>query len=100
MCTGKKGRKSARMCACVCVCVCVQVKDGGYELEHDGRLVTVFSAPNYCDQVRAAFVLVLVRVRVRICNWGRCMCGFTMCAPVRMGAHPGAHIQAHKCVHL
>ncbi|VEU22886.1 DEKNAAC103986 [Brettanomyces naardenensis] len=26
-----------------------EVRDGGYEIEHDGRLVTVFSAPNYCD---------------------------------------------------
>ena len=23
----------------------------GYEIEHSGRLVTVFSAPNYCDQM-------------------------------------------------
>lgn len=28
-----------------------EVKDEGYEIEHDGRLITVFSAPNYCDQV-------------------------------------------------
>lgn len=28
-----------------------EVRDGGYEIEHDGKLVTVFSAPNYCDQV-------------------------------------------------
>ncbi|KAK9663892.1 hypothetical protein RND81_14G004600 [Saponaria officinalis] len=27
-----------------------EVKMDGYEFEHDGRLVTVFSAPNYCDQ--------------------------------------------------
>ncbi|KAL5997706.1 hypothetical protein ACLOJK_008636 [Asimina triloba] len=27
-----------------------EVKDEGYEIEHDGRLITVFSAPNYCDQ--------------------------------------------------
>ncbi|KAK9467449.1 Metallo-dependent phosphatase-like protein [Lipomyces arxii] len=26
-----------------------EVRMGGYEVEHDGRLVTVFSAPNYCD---------------------------------------------------
>lgn len=26
-----------------------EVRMGGYELEHDGKLVTVFSAPNYCD---------------------------------------------------
>ena len=31
---------------------CSQVKDEGYEVEHDGFLVTIFSAPNYCDQAR------------------------------------------------
>lgn len=28
-----------------------EVKDEGYEIEHNGKLITVFSAPNYCDQV-------------------------------------------------
>jgi len=28
-----------------------EVKDNGYEITHDGKLVTVFSAPNYCDQM-------------------------------------------------
>ncbi|KAE8721923.1 Serine/threonine-protein phosphatase 5 [Hibiscus syriacus] len=28
-----------------------EVKDEGYEIEHDGKLITVFSAPNYCDQM-------------------------------------------------
>eukprot|EP00658_Telonema_sp_P-2_P002878 TRINITY_DN1105_c0_g1_i4.p1 TRINITY_DN1105_c0_g1~~TRINITY_DN1105_c0_g1_i4.p1 ORF type:complete len:420 (+),score=113.04 TRINITY_DN1105_c0_g1_i4:134-1393(+) len=28
-----------------------EVKDEGYEIHHDGKLVTVFSAPNYCDQM-------------------------------------------------
>ena len=27
------------------------MKDGGYEIEHDGWLITVFSAPNYCDHM-------------------------------------------------
>ncbi|KAI8027685.1 Serine/threonine-protein phosphatase 5 [Camellia lanceoleosa] len=27
-----------------------EVKDEGYEIEHDGKLILVFSAPNYCDQ--------------------------------------------------
>ncbi|OLY85667.1 Serine/threonine-protein phosphatase 5 [Smittium mucronatum] len=26
-------------------------KDSGYEIAHDGKLVTVFSAPNYCDEM-------------------------------------------------
>lgn len=28
-----------------------EVKDDGYEVSHDGRLITVFSAPNYCDSM-------------------------------------------------
>lgn len=28
-----------------------EVKQEGYEVDHNGRLVTVFSAPNYCDQM-------------------------------------------------
>lgn len=28
-----------------------EVKTEGYEIDHNGKLVTVFSAPNYCDQV-------------------------------------------------
>ena len=28
-----------------------EVKDGGYEVAHDGYLITVFSAPNYCDNM-------------------------------------------------
>jgi serine/threonine-protein phosphatase 5 len=35
-----------------------QVKEEGYEVAHNGLLVTVFSAPNYCDQMgnKGAFV--------------------------------------------
>jgi hypothetical protein len=33
------------------VCLPLQVKEEGYEVAHDGLLVTVFSAPNYCDQM-------------------------------------------------
>ena len=28
-----------------------QVKEEGYEVEHGGYCITVFSAPNYCDQM-------------------------------------------------
>lgn len=34
-----------------------EVKDEGYEIEHDGKLITVFSAPNYCDQVTSRWFL-------------------------------------------
>ncbi|XP_050935581.1 serine/threonine-protein phosphatase 5-like isoform X4 [Cucumis melo] len=35
-----------------------EVKDEGYEIAHDGKLITVFSAPNYCDQMgnKGAFI--------------------------------------------
>jgi serine/threonine-protein phosphatase 5 len=47
------------MCVPVWCCVLyIQVKEEGYEVAHDGHLVTVFSAPNYCDQMgnKGAFV--------------------------------------------
>jgi serine/threonine-protein phosphatase 5 len=28
-----------------------EVKDEGYVIEHEGKCITVFSAPNYCDQM-------------------------------------------------
>ncbi|XP_022149750.1 serine/threonine-protein phosphatase 5-like [Momordica charantia] len=35
-----------------------EVKEEGYEVEHDGKLITIFSAPNYCDQMgnKGAFI--------------------------------------------
>lgn len=35
-----------------------EMKEEGYEVEHDGKLITVFSAPNYCDEMgnRGAFI--------------------------------------------
>lgn len=35
-----------------------EMKEEGYQVEHSGKLVTVFSAPNYCDQMgnKGAFI--------------------------------------------
>jgi serine/threonine-protein phosphatase 5 len=35
-----------------------EVKDEGYVEEHDGKCITIFSAPNYCDQMgnKGAFI--------------------------------------------
>ncbi|XP_012258338.1 serine/threonine-protein phosphatase 5 [Athalia rosae] len=35
-----------------------EVKDNGYEIAHDGKCITVFSAPNYCDTMnnRGAYI--------------------------------------------
>lgn len=35
-----------------------EVKQEGYEVQHDGRCITVFSAPNYCDSAnnKGAFI--------------------------------------------
>jgi serine/threonine-protein phosphatase 5 len=38
-----------------------EVKDAGYEYEHGGKLVTVFSAPNYCDQMGNKGALLSVK---------------------------------------
>jgi serine/threonine-protein phosphatase 5 len=37
-----------------------EVKDMGYELAHDGKCITVFSAPNYCDTMgnKGAFIVL------------------------------------------
>lgn len=37
-----------------------EVKDMGYELAHDGKCITVFSAPNYCDTMgnKGAFIIL------------------------------------------
>jgi len=36
-----------------------QVKDEGYEIEKGDRVITVFSAPKYCDQMtnKGAFII-------------------------------------------
>ncbi|CDJ66091.1 serine/threonine protein phosphatase, putative [Eimeria necatrix] len=35
-----------------------EMKEAGYEVEHGGKLITVFSAPNYCDEMgnKGAFI--------------------------------------------
>lgn len=35
-----------------------EMKEEGYEVDHSGKLITVFSAPNYCDQMgnKGAFI--------------------------------------------
>jgi serine/threonine-protein phosphatase 5 len=35
------------------------MKDEGYEVEAEGRVITIFSAPNYCDQMKnkGAYIL-------------------------------------------
>lgn len=36
-----------------------EVRQGGYSVEHDGRLITVFSAPNYVRLLRCALTLAV-----------------------------------------
>lgn len=35
------------------------MKEQGYEIEADGKVITVFSAPNYCDQMgnKGAYII-------------------------------------------
>ncbi|XP_008480137.1 serine/threonine-protein phosphatase 5 [Diaphorina citri] len=44
-----------------------EVKQDGYEVAHDGRCITVFSAPNYCDSVgnKGAFITMKVRMQIK-----------------------------------
>lgn len=37
-----------------------EVKDMGYEIAHNGKCITVFSAPNYCDTMgnKGAFIIL------------------------------------------
>jgi len=38
-----------------------EVKPKGYQIEHNGQLVTLFSAPNYCDQVGNMGAYAIIR---------------------------------------
>ena len=40
-----------------------EVKDAGYEVEADGRVITIFSAPNYCDQMGNKGALIIFKGR-------------------------------------
>lgn len=37
-----------------------EVKDAGYEIAHNGKCITVFSAPNYCDTMgnKGAYIIL------------------------------------------
>ena len=37
-----------------------EVKEEGYAIEHGGKCVTIFSAPNYCDSIgnKGAFIRI------------------------------------------
>lgn len=37
-----------------------EVKDMGYEIAHNGKCITVFSAPNYCDTMgnKGAYIIL------------------------------------------
>ena len=54
----------------------VQVKEEGFEVAHDGYTITIFSAPNYCDQM------------VRLDSWlhGRHSKAGQPCAALRLRA--------------
>ena len=51
-----------------------EVKMNGYEVHHKGKLVTVFSAPNYCDKIGnlGAFVIFKMPEMVPVYNTFEC----------------------------
>lgn len=38
-----------------------EVKQDGYEIDHNGKLITIFSAPNYCDTVGNYGAYIILR---------------------------------------
>ncbi len=49
-----------------CLLAAPQVKEEGFEVAHGGYCVTIFSAPNYCDQmVRGRAMAVACQPRLR-----------------------------------
>ena len=57
------------------VCRAHQVVNGGYKFFHDNKLVTIFSAPNYCGEVGNNGAVMYIDE-----NLG---CSFTILKPVR-----------------
>lgn len=45
-----------------------EVRMGGYEVEHNGRLITVFSAPNYCDTLGNSGAVVHISENPNYCK--------------------------------
>nr|XP_027201331.1 serine/threonine-protein phosphatase 5-like [Dermatophagoides pteronyssinus] len=41
-----------------------EMKDEGYEIMHDGKLITVFSAPNYCDTMNNSAAVIRFTKRI------------------------------------
>jgi len=48
---------------------CIYANMQGYEVEHGGKTITIFSAPNYCDQMgnKGAFIHLDATLKVRVC---------------------------------
>ncbi len=56
----------------------------GYSIDHDGRCITIFSAPNYCDQVTHVHMCIYIYICTYILKY--------------MHTHTHAHI-IHACMH-
>jgi serine/threonine-protein phosphatase 5 len=61
-----------------------EMKEEGYEIGADGRLITIFSAPNYCDQMgnKGAYIHFDYRMQPKITQV--CVPSF-LCHPARTG---------------
>lgn len=59
-----------------------EVKEEGYEVEHNGRLITIFSAPNYCDQMgnKGAYIrFEAPEMKPKYTSFEAVVCNFVIC---------------------
>ena len=70
------------------ICRAHQVVEEGYEFFGDRQLVTVFSAPDYCDEFDNAGAMMVVDENL-MCSFKN-VCVFYFCVKLRKSCHCGS----------